>query len=193
VFVVKVAFGVFSLALGACWIFFDSDYRFDVYFGVSSFVFGMLFIRDWHPTPEALTPHDVALFREFRSLFADAGYIQAYRDHDFLSYFRKSYLEPLFTVTQTWDDAAHSFTNKALEAKRLDFVRAASLLGIRISTNTIPTDDMQFVTVIPRGIDPEALPTWVKQDAKAIHDLIPGFVDTHEDLLKCGNQLRISR
>lgn len=135
----------------------------------------------------ALTEHDQRLFAEFKALFAGKGLIRAYREHDFLQSFRQDYLVPLHTVAETWDDAAHSFTNKRLEKLRTTFVKAATDLAVTIAGNTIPSG--AFVTVIPRGMDSENLSDVVKQEATEINSKIKPFVDAHEALMREGNRL----
>lgn len=104
--------------------------------------------------------------------------------------FRSEYLAPLNTVANIWDDAAHSFINKELEQKRLQFVQAAYDLAMEIAGKTVPEGD--YVTVIPRGADPENLEQWVRDDARAIDAKLPVFINAHEELLKLGNKLGIS-
>ncbi|WP_440531809.1 hypothetical protein [Variovorax sp. YR566] len=158
--------------------------RFDAFAGFAGAVFVLTTVVEFRkPT---LTPHDHRLFAEFKSLFADSSLIPVFRSHDFLLPFRKAGVDPLYTVDAIWGDAAHSFNDKALEGKRVAFVRAASELAQEIARGTIPKG--AYVTVIPREMDPENLADWVKQDAQAINAKVPAFIQSHEELLRIGTQ-----
>lgn len=184
--VLRVVLGIVTLGFGAGWL--KGVHHFDAYFGFSAFVFACLFY-DYALPKKGLTPHDEKLFQKFRGLFSDHGYIRAYREHDFLSLFHRDYVKPLFEVVETWSDAAHMFSNQALEKKRVDFVKAATDLGLKIAQYTTPTDGNTHVTVFPRGADPEKPPDWVRREAEEINAAVPAFVKAHEDLLMLGNSL----
>lgn len=182
----RIIVGIATLCFAAGWV--KGIAHFDAYFGISAFVFAGLFY-DYRGIKKSLTPHDEQLFQKFRALFADHGYIRAYREHHFLSMFPRVYVTPLFEVVETWSDAAHTFSNKALEGKKIEFVKAANDLGVKISQYTTPTDSNSHVTVLPRNTDPENPPDWIRQEAEEINASVPLFVKTHEDLLKLGNRL----
>ena len=158
--------------------------RFDAYAGFAGAIFVLTTAVEFRKV--TLTPHDHRLFAEFKSLFADRYLIPIYQSHDFLLPFRKTAVDPLYTVDAIWSDAAHSFNNKALERKRVAFVRAASELAQEIARGTIPKG--AYVTVIPREMDPENLAEWVKQDAQAINAKLPAFIQAHEELLRSGTK-----
>ena len=158
--------------------------RFDAYAGFAGAIFVLTTAVEFRKV--TLTPHDHRLFAEFKSLFADSYLIPVYQSHDFLLPLRKTVVDPLYTVDAVWGDAAHSFNDKALERKRVAFVRSASELAQEIARGTIPKG--AYVTVVPREMDLEDLADWVKQDAQAINAKVPAFVHAHEDLLLTGTK-----
>ncbi len=139
--------------------------------------------------PIPLTYHDEKLFQDFRSLFAEPGYVALYREHHFLSPFPRAAWLPLMRVTDTWTDAAHMFSHPKLEERALKFREAAGALANAIAKYTTPTDSGTHITTLPRREDPENPPQWVRDEAEEIHSLVPAFIDAHEELLKLGNSL----
>lgn len=180
------------IAMAACaigWVWFPTAARFDAYLGLATVVMVAVTTQFLVARSIKLNEHDQHLFSEFRALFSDRNLIQVFRDHDFLISFPREYMAPLRTVSATWDDAAHTFTNKKLEEKRVEFVKAATELAMMIWQNTVPSYGGDHITVIPRGVDPENLPEHIRQEASQINALVPRFVSTHEDLIRMGNKL----
>lgn len=181
--IVSISSALLAVIFAGLWSY-GVQGRFDAYAGLAGAL--CVLTTGFGLGKRTLSPHDQRLFAEFKALFADAFLIPAYQSHDFLLPFRKVSVDPLYTVDAIWRDAAHSFNDKALEKKRVAFVRAASELAQEIAGKTIPKGD--FVTVIPRDMDPENLADWVREDARAINAKLPAFVQAHEDLLRTGTK-----
>jgi hypothetical protein len=136
----------------------------------------------------SLSEHDRELVRRFRALFADPGLFQLYQRHDFLLPFSQEALRPLYTVVEAWTTEAHFFSNPELRSKQAIFIRAANELAGEIVRYTVP-DGNGNVTVISRHMDPESLPSHVRDEARAIDAKLPAFLRSHEELLEKCNEL----
>ena len=180
------------LAMAICaigWVWFPTIARFDAFLGLATVFAFVVTTQFFVARYNKLNEHDQHLFNEFRALFSDRSLIQIFRDHDFLISFRREYMAPLQTVVAVWDDAAHAFTNRKLEEKRVTFVKAATELAMMIWNNTVPSYGGDHITVIPRDVDPENLPEHIRQEAREINALVPPFVAAHEDLIRTANGL----
>lgn len=136
----------------------------------------------------ALSDHDRELAKSFRALFADSGLFRMYQGHDFLLPLQKEATVPLYTVVETWTDEAHFFTNPELRNKQAIFIKAANELAGEIVRYTVP-DGNGNVSVITRHMDPENLPSHVRDEAKAIDTKLPAFLQAHEELLAKCNEI----
>jgi hypothetical protein len=136
----------------------------------------------------ALNAHDRQLVQSFRALFTDAGLIRLYQEHDFLLPFKKQALAPLYEVVETWLDEAHYFVHAGLRKKQVAFIKAANELATEVVRHTVP-DGRGNVSVLIRDMDPENLPPYVREEAKAIDAKLPAFVRAHEELLALCNKL----
>lgn len=139
-------------------------------------------------TVSALSGHDRELAKTFRSLFADSGLFREYQQHDFLLPFRAKATAPLYTVVETWTNEAHYFTHQELRLKQAAFIKAANELAAELVRYTVP-DGRGYVSVITRDMDPENLPAYVRDEAKAIDAKLPAFLQSHEQLLATCNRL----
>lgn len=141
-----------------------------------------------HASHGALSEHDRELAKSFRALFADSGLFHLYQGHDFLLPLRKEATVPLYTVVETWTDEAHFFVHPELRNKQAIFIRAANELANEIVRYTVP-DGNGNVGVITRHMDPENLPSHVRDEAKAIESKLPAFLQAHEELLAKCNEI----
>jgi hypothetical protein len=135
-----------------------------------------------------LPDHDRKLAQEFRGLFAESGLIQQYQRHDFMLPLKREAVVPLNVVAEIWTDESHKFVDQRLRPKGEAFVTAATELALEIARYTVP-DGSGNVSVITRHMDPENLPTHVRDEAKAIDAKLPLFLRTHEELLTLCNKL----
>ena len=148
---------------------------------------GVELFRRFRPH-SALSDHDRQLAKSFRSLFADSGLIRLYQGHDFLLPLKKEATAPLYTVVETWTDEAHYFVHPRLRNKQAAFIKAANELASEVVRYTVP-DGRGNVSVVTRDMDPENLPSHVRNEAKAIDAKLPEFLRTHEELLAVCNKL----
>ncbi len=126
-------------------------------------------------TSERPNTKDVQLFENFARLFSDNNLIRFYKEHDFLASFDHQYLEPLNEFI-AWDNAAYQFVNHDMEKARQELYTLALALGLAIANNTVPNHVGQ------------ALPDWVKRDAKEINELASIFVEHHENFIRMGRK-----
>ena len=126
---------------------------------------------------------DLQLFEKFASLFSDNDIIRFYKEHDFLASFDKKFLEPLNSFIENWDNAAHEFIDNDLEREKKKLYEAAYSLGSKIAVNTVPIHN-DYISVKPDHLPAGPTPDWVIRDAKEINDLVPSFVECHENFIR---------
>jgi len=185
--VAEVLFFIVALVFTGLWIANPSG----TYEPVAA-LFGLLggtveLFRRFRPQ-SSLTDHDRQLIQSFRALFADAGLIRLYQEHDFLLPFKKHALIPLYEVVETWIDEAHYFSNAKLRKKQAAFIKAANELATEMIRYTVP-DGRGNVTVITPNMNVENLPPHARVEAKAIDAKLPAFIQAHEELLALCNKL----
>lgn len=130
---------------------------------------------------------DLQLFEKFASLFSDNDIIRFYKEHDFLASFDKKFLEPLNSFIENWDNAAHEFIDNDLEREKKKLYEAAYSLGSKIAVNTVPIHN-DYISVKPDHLPAGPTPDWVIRDAKEINDLVPSFVECHENFIRLGRR-----
>lgn len=156
-------------------------------------LFGLLFgggveLLRRFKSPQVLSDHDRKLAQTFRGLFADSDLICLYQQHDFLLPLKREAVVPLNAIVETWKNESHYFVDKRLRAKQMVFVKAANELAHEIARYTVP-DGNGYVSVITSQMDPENLPSHVRDEARAIDAKLPAFLRTHEELLALCNKL----
>lgn len=137
---------------------------------------------------KTLSEHDQKLVVAFRGLFAESGLLQLYLRHDFLLPLKREALVPLTTIVETWTGESHYFVDSRLRSKQKTFIQAANELADEIARYTVP-DGRGNVSVITREMDPENLPSHVREEAQAIDAKLPAFLQAHEELLALCNKL----
>lgn len=135
-----------------------------------------------------LSDHDRQLVKSFRALFAESGLFRVYQGHDFLLPLKREAVVPLYTVVETWTDETHYFSNPELRAMQAAFLAAANELAAEIVRYTAP-DEHGNVSVIPRHMNSDNLPSYVRDEARSIDVKLPAFLKSHEDLLALCNRI----
>lgn len=121
----------------------------------------------------------------FAKLNADlpSSVIRFIRQHDFASRWRSTSLDPLYTFSETWDDASHEFLDSELESLRKDLLsRIESLRGVE-AIETFPSNQREGYQEVP--------PEWNLNDrdrylrtVKAMNDASTAVWDAHEALVR---------
>lgn len=140
------------------------------------------------PEEEVQRANDAQLFSEFANLLPSEGPIEFAKNQDFLATFPYEQMAPFNTFSQTWNNPAHEFSDRALEAQRINLLRACSYFTEAIAFKTAPRQ-AGLQSVVPQHIAADGpFPDWIKKDAREIRDAARAVVDEHQKMMRLGRK-----
>lgn len=136
--------------------------------------------------PRKPNKKDVDLYERILRLLP-SDLMTFYKAQLFLAAFKREYSEPLFQFVDAWNTPEHESVDAEMEAARRRLYDSASALGQMIARYTVPTG-VGMRSVKPDYLPPGPTPDRVRQEAKAINNLCPAFVESHEQFVRIGRR-----
>lgn len=189
IIIIEVIFLVLSLILAFAWIA-DPNRNCEPYLAVCGLVFILTeIIRRAASNKKTTNYYDITLFERYKSLFVENGVAEFYRQHDFLGSFKEEFWRPLSDYIDTWNTPDHEFADKQLQKAHKDLYEKAEKLGFAIAKYTVPIGkEGHLRSVKPDSLPPGPTPEHIKNEAKEINALVPGFFEAHSKFIRLANQ-----
>ncbi|MCX2833170.1 hypothetical protein [Microbulbifer thermotolerans] len=145
-------------------------------------------IAAWATGGKSISPHDAALYEEYKSLFVRNGVADFYSQHDFLGAFREDNWRPLSRYVDGWHTVEHEFVHKKLNKLHKKVYESASRLASAIARNTVPIGPGGHMrSVKPDNMPVGPTPEHIKEEAREINSLVPDFIKARESFVRYAN------
>lgn len=179
-----------SIAITAFWVGYDvrtGDEPFDSGAAFATAIGAYLLMRSSIRSKLAKpSPHDVALFEQFKATFPADPTIRVLRDMDFGNSFPRASVQPLIDFAESWDLVDRHFLDDSLEIERRTLYEVANDFAWELAKRTVPVGDGTRISVVSDNFRATGRPRTpaLVEDARVLNAKARAIVPVYERFVK---------